>query len=75
MMGDDGVCHSMVMIDSKVDPNCINWVIRLIFCKKQGITYIKSYFIIDLGSFKCYLGTFITNLQLVYIRMGVTRLT
>ncbi len=24
--------------------------------KKEGIAYIKSYFIIDLGSFKCSLG-------------------
>ncbi len=62
---------------SKVDHKWIHWVIRHgpISCKKQGITYIKSYFIIDLGSFKCYLDTFITNLHLFYIRMWVTRLT
>ncbi len=61
----------------KVDPKWIHWVIKHghIVCKKQGITYIKSYFVIDLGSFKCYLFTFITNLQLFYIRMGVTWLT
>ncbi len=46
-----------------------------ISCKKQGIVYIKSYFIINSGSFKCYMGTLVTNLQLLYIRMGVTRLT
>ncbi len=32
--------------------------------------YIKSYFIIDLGFIECYLGTFITNVQLFYIKMG-----
>ncbi len=42
------------------------------FYKKQWITYIKSYFIIDLGNFKCYLVTFNPNLQLFYIRMGVS---
>ncbi len=46
-----------------------------ICCKKQGIMYIKSYFTIDLGSFKCYLGTFIGNLQLFYMRMEVAMLT
>ncbi len=38
-----------------------------IFNKKKGIAYIKSHFIIDLGSIKCYLGTIITNLQLFNI--------
>ncbi len=59
---------------SKVDHKLIHWVIKhgLMFCKKQVIMYIKSYFIIDLGSFKCYLGTFIANLKLFYIRMAVT---
>ncbi len=45
-----------------------------ISCKKQGIMYIKSYFIIDSGSFKYYMDTLVTNLQLFYIRMGVTRM-
>ncbi len=46
-----------------------------ISCKNQGIKYINSYFIIDLGCFKYYLGIFITNLQLFYVRIGVTKLT
>ncbi len=33
---------------------------------------MKSYLVIDLGSFKCYVATFITNLRLLYIRMGDT---
>ncbi len=45
-----------------------------ISCKKLGITQIKSYFIIGSGSFICYLGTLITNLQIFYFRMGVTKL-
>ncbi len=56
---------------SKVDPGLSD---RTYFLQKQGIMYIKSYFIIDSGSFKCYMGTLVTNLQLFYNRMGVTRL-
>ncbi len=61
---------------SKLDPKWIHCIIKqsLFICKKQGIICINSFFIIDLGSFKCYLDTFITNLQLFYVRMGVTRL-
>ncbi len=46
-----------------------------ISCKKQGIIYKKSYLMIDLDLYDiCYLDTFITNLQLFYIRMGSTML-
>ncbi len=53
-------CIAPQKVDSK-------WVTGSISCKKHGITCITSYFITDLGSFKCYLGTFITNVQLFYI--------
>ncbi len=56
---------------SKVDPGLSD---RAYFLQNQGIIYIKSYFIIDSGSFKCYMRTLVTNLQLFYTRMGVTRI-
>ncbi len=45
---------------------------------QKGRNYVHkikfSFFIIDSGSFKCYMGTLVTNLQLFYITTGVTRI-